>query len=126
LTRSYAMLALLGLALAASSPAGAADRGPKACFLPHNVNGYRYVAPRTVNLRVGVNDIYQVTTLGDCRDINFSEAIGLESRGGGFICSGLDVTLVAPSPIGPRRCAATNLRRLTPEEAAALPEKQRP
>lgn len=130
--RQYCVLPVASVLLAACAapspgqPAMAQANG-QGCFRAADVRNYRYVSPDKVNLRVGLNDVYQVTTLGNCRDINFSEAIGIESGGGSdWICNGLNVTLVAPSPIGPRRCPATDLRRLTPEEAAALPSGQRP
>ena len=38
-----------------------------------------------------------------------------------------DVTLIIPRPqAGPGRCPATDLRKLTPGEVAALPSKQKP
>ena len=120
-------LAAFAGAGASGQPAPAAPKKPaQACFYARNVSSWSAVDRHTINLRVNVRDYYQLKLLGDCGDIDFSQRIGLQSRGSDWICSGLDVTVIAPSPIGPQRCAATGLRKLTPEEVAALPPKQKP
>ena len=43
-----------------------------------------------------------------------------------MICTGLDADIVTPSAIGPQRCAVRAIRKLTKEEAVALPKTQRP
>lgn len=127
------ILAFAGAALAAcaapfSGPTAAA--GPteagRQCFWAQSVSGFRALDDRTVNLRVGVNEIYQLELFGTCPDIDWAEQIGIESRGTSTICTGLDATLIAPSNIGPQRCQARTVRRLTPAEVAALPDKARP
>jgi hypothetical protein len=84
------------------------------------------VDKRTVNLRVNLHDYYQLKLVIDCGEIDWRLNITLISRGGDWICSGSDVTVVAPSSIGPQRCLASDLRKLTPEEVAALPKNQKP
>jgi hypothetical protein len=64
--------------------------------------------------------------MGPCPDIDWSERIGIQATGSGWICSGIDATIIAPSPIGPRRCPVTAITELTPQEVAALPPGQRP
>ena len=118
-----ALAALLG-ATAAAAPVD------KACFFASQLSSWKEVGDKTVNLRVGVSDLYQLRLLAPCPDLPYAEALGIETRGGAnTICSGLDVTLVLPRDIartGPQRCMATSLRKLTPEEARALPRKERP
>ena len=113
-----------GLAPAAAAPAG------KACFFASQLSSWKEVGDRTVNLRVGVSDIYQLRLLAPCPDLPFAEAIGIETQAGSnSICSGLDVSLVLPRDVarsGPSRCMATSLRKLSPEEARALPPKEKP
>lgn len=109
----------------AASPASSA-KAPRQCFWPSNVNGFTAVDNRTVNVAVGVKDVYQLELFSPCPDVKWTETIGIESRGSSTICSGLDATLIAPSSIGPQRCAVRNIRKLTPEEVASLPTKQRP
>ena len=113
-----------------SSPGRTAPAPAQACFFADQLSSWKEAGDDVVNLRVGVGDIYQLKLLGSCPDLRYAEAIGIETRGGSrHICSGLDVTLVVPSSVThtvPRRCMATSLRKLSPEEAKALPRGQRP
>lgn len=111
---------------AVASAVAPATTGERSCFWARNVNGFRAVDDDTVNLRVGVRDVYQLELLGRCPDVDWAQGIGLESRGGSFICSGLDATIISPSAIGPQRCAVRTLRKLSDQEVAALDAKQRP
>ncbi len=122
-----------GLALAAASlvapdfATAAARKGAGQCFYARNISSFSAAGRETVNLRVGVNDYYQIKLLGTCQDIDWTQRIGLESRGSDWICSGLDVTVIVPSStLGTQRCAATSITKLTPEEVKALPKKEKP
>lgn len=128
--RPAAVAAML-LSLAGPSGALAADPAPaktpaRQCFWTRDVNGFNAVDDRTVNLRVGVKDVYQLELFSRCPDIDWTEQIAIESRGSSWICSGLDAVLIAPSPIGPQRCMVRSVRKLTPEEVEALHKKARP
>jgi len=128
-------LATLCLAAAAALPAGrgdatAATAPARACFFAGELSNWTEGGDGVVNLRVGVNDVYQLTLLGRCPDLRDAEAIGIETVGGSrHICSGLDVSLIVPSSVThtvPLRCMGASLRKLSPEEARALPRGQRP
>jgi hypothetical protein len=126
---NFAYAAPLFVALALGAPA--ADAAPKshparACFHPSEINGFHASDDQHVYVRVGVKDIYEFKLFGSCPDIDWTEHLGLISRGGGFICSGLDADLLVPSPIGPQRCPVRDIRKLSPAELAALPPKSRP
>lgn len=127
------LVALSGCApqppLAGAPMAAAAEPGAPAgrqCFWADRVNSFASVDDRVVNVRVGVKEIYQFEMFGRCHDIDWSQRIGIVSRGGSTICSGLDAEVIAPSPIGPQRCPVRNIRRLTEAEVAALPPRARP
>ncbi|WP_332772895.1 DUF6491 family protein [Phenylobacterium sp.] len=129
------MAATAGLALAGAglAPALAADPAPAAgakpqrqCFSARNVSNFSAVDDRTVNLRVGVKDVYRLDLMGPCHDIDWQHQIGIQSRGSSWICSGLDATIITKSPIGPQRCAVRTVRKLSLEEIAALPPKHKP
>ena len=127
------MIRTLALAsLAATALAGPAAAAPAAhqCFFANQLSSWTAAGDSTVNLRVGVNDFYQLQLLGPCPDLKWAESIGIKTRGGSDnICSGLDVELIVPSTVThtvPQRCMATSLRKLSPDEAAALPRKQKP
>lgn len=117
-----ALVALVPLAAAEAKPASK-DR---TCFHASNVSGFRAPDDKTVYVRVGVRDIYQMEMMGSCPQIDWAEKIGIRTRGSEFICSGLDADLISPTSIGPQRCPVRMLRKLSPEEAKALPPKSKP
>jgi hypothetical protein len=101
----------------------------RSCFRAVDVSSWAAEDRSTVNLRVNIRDFYQVKLLAPCGDIDFSQRIGVRSGGGSdFICTGtgLDIEIIAPTPIGRQTCMATSLRRLTPAEVSALPPRQKP
>jgi hypothetical protein len=113
---------------AAKSPAEAGEtaKPKRQCFWANQVNNFAAESDEVVNVRVGVKDIYRMELFGTCHEIDWSQRIGIRSRGGSTICSGLDAELIVPSSIGPQRCTVRNVRKLTPEEVAALPSKAKP
>jgi hypothetical protein len=131
---SLAATSLVALSLAASAPAFAksptepqAAAKPKSqCFWTRQVNSFASNDDRIVNVRVGVRDVYQMEMFGRCNEVDWSNNIALVSRGGSYICSGMDAEIIAPSSIGPQRCAVSKIHKLTPEEVKALPKHARP
>jgi hypothetical protein len=125
-------LAALLAAGAAAAPLPAASKAPakpggrQQCFYSRSINGFSASDDSHVYMRVGVSDIYVFTLLGPCPDIHWTDQLALKSTGSDFICSGLDADLIVPSGLGPQRCAVRDIRKLTPQEAAALPKKDRP
>lgn len=128
--KSITSAAVLGLVIATAACAPTAPlSGPspaRQCFRAQDVNGFTAVNDRQVNLRVGVNDIWRLDLFARCPDVDWSLRLGIESRGSSWICSGLDATIIAPSPIGPQRCAVQSLRKLTLQEVEALEPKAKP
>ena len=121
------LLALLADLLPEAALAASKSDEGRSCFYAKNVSSWSAAGRETVNLRVGVNDYYQLKLLGACPDIDWTQSIGLESRGSDWICSGLDVTVIVPrTTIGPQRCQATSLHKLTAAEVTALPKKEKP
>ena len=123
----------LGLAAAACAAypteheTAAADTGARQCFFAQTVDGFQAVDDSTVNLRIGVSDVYEVKLLAPCHDIGFAQGIALRSKGGtSNICSPLDAELVVPGPAGAMRCPLSSYRKLTVAEVKALPPKLRP
>jgi hypothetical protein len=123
-------LIALATLIAIAPLAGAAQAKPppsdRACFHASNVSGFRAPDDKTVYVRVGVRDIYQMQMMGSCPQIDWAERIGIRTQGSEWICSGLDADLISPSSIGPHRCPVRMMRKLTPAEVAALPAKSRP
>lgn len=123
------------LTTACANPPGGSEPGattakvasPKRhCFFTNSVNSFTAVDEETVNVRVGVKDIYRLDLMGRCPDIDWNQSIALVSRGGSSICSGLDATIITKGPIGPQRCPVRMVTKLTPEEVAALKPKAKP
>jgi hypothetical protein len=123
-------LILVGLGLAAALAGPPAAAAGKECFFASQLSSWKEAGDKTVNLRVGVGDVYQLKLIAPCPDLPYAEAVGVETLGGSStICSGLDVSLVLPHGVaqaGPQRCMATSLRKLSPEEVRALPRKEMP
>ena len=116
---------------AAASYAGAPSaqvRAPRQCFFASNVNNYREAGPEAVNLRVGASQVWRLEMLGSCPDIGWSFGrIALQQRGGGgAICRGMQVDVLADDAGRVRRCPVRTVRRLSEAEVAALPSDQRP
>ena len=112
---------------AAAQATGQPAAQTRDCFYVGTIRGFSAVDDETVNLRVGGrNDIVQIKLFAPSNDLKFANGVALISRGGSFICSKLDATLVVPGPAGPQRYPVTSIRRLTAQEVAALPAKQRP
>lgn len=112
-----------------AAAANAADKAPAKhndCFWTRNANGFAAQDDKTLNVRVNSRDIYQFEMMGHCPDMDWNQQIALVSRGGDNICTGMDAEVVTHSPIGPMRCPVHSVRKLTPEEVAALPKKARP
>ncbi len=128
LTVAAASLLSLTVATAQSpvEPSAAVAKPKRQCFWTHQVTNFASSDNRVVNLRVGVKDVYQLEMFGRCNDVDWTQRIAVVSRGGSNICSGLDAEIIAPSPLGPQRCPVRTVRKLTAEEAKALPKRARP
>jgi hypothetical protein len=124
--------ALLSLSLAGAgqaqpvNPKPAAAGAPRQCFYASSANGFAAPDEKTVNIRVGVKDVYQFEMLGPCMEIDWANSIALVSRGSNFICSGMDADIVSKSTMGPQRCPVRSVRKLTPDEIAALGKRATP
>lgn len=116
-------------AASAAQPAATTEpsaRTGRRCFRANEVNGWRAGDNNTVYVRTGVRRIFRMELMGPCPDINWNQRIGIEARGSGWICSGLDATIVSPSTIGPRHCPVRRITELSQQEADALPSRFRP
>ena len=132
----WAGAALLGLAALSGTWAATAQAqdkdhgkaGAQACFYSRDVSSFAPVDRSTINIRVHASDVYQLKLLGDCPNIDWVNGVGLQHQGSPWICSGLDAEILAPQPGGgiPLRCPVTSIRKLSKEEAKALPPKQHP
>ncbi len=88
----------------------------RACFRAQDIDGFNAVDKETVDVSVGVRDVYRLTLFAPSPDIDWTQRIGVEARGGSWICSGMDATIIVPGPIGVQRYPVTAIRKLSPEE----------
>jgi len=105
----------------ASGPAAAvAERPAPRCFAASTVNGFTSRGRDSVDVHIGVNRVYRLSLTGYCPDVDWSQRVGIQTRGGGnWICQGADAEVIVPSPTGPQHCLVNDVRALTPEEIAA-------
>lgn len=122
-----ALLAAPAVAQTPEPTPPAAETG-RQCFWSNQVNGFATIDDRSVNLRVGVREVYHLEFAGPCPDIDWSNQIGVSSSGGGQICSGLDAVIVTDGGSGsrPGRCMVRSVRKLTDSEVMALPRGAKP
>lgn len=121
------LTAMAMLLLATGQATAETAKAPKACFSARNVANFAAVDDRTLNIRVGVRDVYQLDLAAICPDIESQNEIAIKSRGSSFICSPFDATVIARGPFGrSQRCEVRGIRKLTLDEIAALPSRDRP
>ena len=129
---AFAATLVLGAApRAAAQPPAPAPARP-ACFWTRSIRNFAANDTNSVYLRVGGNQVFQLSLFANCINVNWVHRMGLRTRGGGNsnICEGpnpgLDVVIHDVGVAGNGRCPVTGVRRLTPEEVAALPPQARP
>jgi hypothetical protein len=118
----------VALAVFAAAPlAHAATEAPpesnRSCFASNNWSAWYTIDDGdALLLRVGISDFYRVgLTQGTHARKGPGEFLVNELRGSGWICSHLDLNLAISDIVGFRRpLIATSLRRLTPDEVAAI------
>lgn len=126
LTAGAAVIMTLGATAASAAEKPAKAPAHNECFWTRNANGFAAPDEHTLNVRVNSRDVFQFEMMGRCPDIDWNQRIALVSRASSNICTGMDAEVVSHSPIGPQRCPVRSVRKLTPEEVAALPPRARP
>jgi hypothetical protein len=99
------------------------------CFWQRDVVNFAAHDDSAIYVRAGVNRIYELKMFGNCFNLSWLHHIGLRTFSGGNICEGrtpnVDV-FTRDIATGPQQCPVTSVRKLTPEEVAALPKDARP
>ena len=111
-----ASASLVACAAPAKERAVAAADDARECFRLAQVSGYSHARDNRVYVHTGPRETYLFQTLGPCPDLGWSEAIALDPATASPICTGIDVDLIVPSTIGPRRCPVSMIRKLAPGE----------
>ena len=127
LAAAAAVLAFAAAATAAPNDKPAAPAKQNQCFWTRMADRFAAADEHTLNVRVGVRDVYQFEMFGPCQGIDWDQHIALVSRPGGMICTGMDAEVIAHEPgLGAQRCMVRSVKKLTPEEVAALPKRGKP
>lgn len=117
MSAAMATVALAASCAPASEPHSAG--GARECFQLASVTGYTHARDNQLYVHTGPSETFLFKTLGPCPDLSFAENIALDPATPGPICTGIDVDLIVPSTIGPRRCPVSMIRRLAPGEKEA-------
>lgn len=124
LAASVAVLAWSGVAQA-TDPAGAGQ-----CFRSHDYQAFRPVSDHAFNIRVNTRDYYRIELQDACPTLTSPSATLITRvRGSDMICGPLDWDLRVRDSGADGfavACLVKSQRRLTPDEVAALPAKERP
>ncbi len=123
---ALAVIAAAPLALGAAEVPASSNDG---CFASNNWNSWSTIDDGdALLLQVGQRDFYRVgLTAGTHARKVPGEFLVNELRGSGWVCSHLDLDLWITDRQGMRLpLIATSLRRLSPDEVAALPKKTLP
>jgi hypothetical protein len=111
-------------ALGAASGAAAQPGAKQSCFWTRDLRNHTVGDDHTLYFNVGGRDVYRITTSDNCLSgMSSSDAIVLRDRtNSGQICNKLDLDLSARGS----RCIVSDMTKLTPAEAAALPRRIKP
>lgn len=89
-----------------------ASASARQCFQLAAVTGYTYAGNNKVHVSTGPGETWEFKTLGPCPDLDHAEHLGFDPTASGIICGGIDIDLIVPSDIGPRRCPVAMIRKL--------------
>ena len=109
-----------------ASASGHTAKPPQLCFHSERVANWAFDGERLVNVRLQTGDVYQLTLLAECQGLGTYRTLAFDTSFGDQICEGRDATIITRSGVGPLHCPIKSVRRLSPEEAKALPDAQRP
>lgn len=117
--------AALGVAACTPNPPAANQASSRsACFNASMVNNFNGNPDGTVDITVGVDKYYRLTTDGTCSDIDWKTQVALKTTtGSDFVCGPYDAEFIVPNPTFSRKCAITAIAPLTKEQYLAARAK---
>ncbi len=125
------VLGSLAVSAAAQPPPAPPPKPPApACFWVSNVTNFAANDTNTLYLKVGFKQTWRLSLFANCFQLNWVHRVGLRSRGvSSNVCEGSNPGLsvvLRDTAVGRQSCPVTDVRRLTPDEVAALPKNARP
>ncbi|MEJ2816192.1 MULTISPECIES: DUF6491 family protein [unclassified Caulobacter] len=128
--RMFLVLAASAAALTSfASPAVEASSrkvDPSQCFRTERMANWASDDDRNIYVKLNTGAVFQVTLKGDCPGLTTYRVLSFDTDFTDQMCNGRPATVITRSGAGPLHCAVQSIRALTPEEASALPDKQRP
>jgi hypothetical protein len=111
-------------ALLVALPAAAQPKSENSCFWTRDLRNHTVGGEHVLYFDVGGRSVYRVDTSDNClAGATSSDPIVMVNRGGsGQICNKMDLDI----SVRGARCIVSNLTKLSPAEAAALPKKIKP
>lgn len=128
--KSPAIALALGLAVIVGAPlapisASAAERTP--CFFVSQWKGWSAPEPGMLYLKVGMRDVYRVDLNPRTQKVHTLGTFLVSKARSSSICSHMDLDLQLADSTGMREpLFVRSLTKLTPEQVAAIPRKDRP
>jgi hypothetical protein len=121
--------ALLGaLALTGSTVAVAQPQShPNQCFYSNDWGNWKAPDAHTMYIQVSGKRVFRLDFASSCQMMTYPSAhLITVFRGGNSICSPLDIDLKVSDGGIPESCLVSKMTQLSPAEAAAIPQKDRP
>ena len=115
--------------LGAASAAPAADTSGRNCFTVNDWHGWSSPSPDVLYLAVNFKDVYKATLAQPVDGLNLMDTVVISDEAGlQSICSAVDLHLIMThrGGGGRRGLIVKSLTKLTPEEVAAIPKRDRP
>ncbi len=111
-------------ALLIALPAAAQPKAENTCFWTRDLRNHTVGGDHVLYFDVGGRAVYKVETSDNClAGASSSDPIVMVNRGGsGQICNKMDLDI----SVRGARCIVSNMTKLSPAEAAALPKKIKP
>ena len=128
--RMFLVLAAAAAALTSFAPpsveAASKKIDPAQCFRTERMTNWTSDDNRNIFVKLNTGAVFQVTLVGDCPGLTTYRVLAFDTDFNDQMCNGRPATIITRSGAGPLHCAVKSIRALTAEEAAALPDKQRP
>ena len=123
------VVAASAMLAAAASPALAADTHGRDCFTVNDWHGWSSPSPDVLYLAVSFKDVYKVVLAHPVDGLQLEDTVVISDEAGlQSVCSAVDLHLIMTHRHGGSRqgLIVRSLTKLTPEEIAAIPKKDRP
>jgi len=121
-------LAAVAALLGAGNAAAGAAKPTQSCFFINQWEGWKSPSPNVIYLGVNMHDVYRVDLSAGSWQLQAPNMHLVSiNRGSSSICTALDLDLKIADSMGfAEPLIAKSLVKLTPEEVAAIPKKDRP